>query len=196
MKLILGTLVVALGGGLLMGGRFSRLADLRIRWAPLALVAFAMQLVNPPGDWPLYLLLASFVLLSVFAVANIRTTGFALVLVGVAMNFAVIGLNGGMPVSRDALIASGQGGTLGDLVDDSDSYVKHHLAGDDRVLFLGDVIALPPPVAQVISIGDIFTYGGVVVVIVAGMRRRPEGAPETVRRPALRRPHEVPGASG
>lgn len=196
-KLILGTLVVALGGGFLVGGRLSRLAELRIRWAPLALVAFSMQLVNPPGDWPLYLLLASFVLLSVFAVANVRTTGFALVLVGVALNFAVIGLNGGMPVSRDALLASGQGGTLGDLVNDADSYVKHHLADeDDRVLFLGDVIALPPPVAQVISIGDIFTYGGVAVVIVAGMRRRPEGAREAVRRPALRRPHEVPGASG
>jgi hypothetical protein len=40
------------------------------------------------------------------------------------------------------------------------------------VLWLGDVIALPPPISQAISLGDIFTYGGVGVVIVSGMRRR------------------------
>ncbi|MDQ3210483.1 MAG: DUF5317 domain-containing protein, partial [Actinomycetota bacterium] len=47
----------------------------------------------------------------------------------------------------------------------------HHLASqDDLVVFLGDVIALPQPIGQAISVGDIFTYGGVGVVIVAGMR--------------------------
>jgi hypothetical protein len=52
--------------------------------------------------------------------------------------------------------------------------VKHHLAGpDDRMLFLGDVIAVPAPVSQVISVGDLFTYGGMAVVIAGAMRRRP-----------------------
>jgi Family of unknown function (DUF5317) len=56
--------------------------------------------------------------------------------------------------------------------------VKHHLADDDdRLLALGDVIALPAPIGQAISIGDIFTYGGVVVVVVAGMRRRTKEQP-------------------
>jgi hypothetical protein len=174
MKLILATLAIALLAGYVGGGRLSHLSDLRIRWAPLALVGFALQLINPPGSWPLFMLLGSFVLLSTFAIVNIRTAGFALILVGVAMNFAVIGLNGGMPVSRQALIASGQADTIADLTNDADSYVKHHLAnGDDVVLFLGDVIALPPPVAQAISVGDIYTYGGVAVVIMAAMRRRP-----------------------
>ena len=49
-----------------------------------------MQLINPAGRWPLFMLLGSFVLLSIFAVANIRTAGFAMILIGVAMNFAVI----------------------------------------------------------------------------------------------------------
>jgi Family of unknown function (DUF5317) len=173
MKLILGTLAIALVFGALLGGRLSRLSDLRIRWAPLAIVGFAMQLINPPGRWPLVMLLGSFVLLSVFAIANLKTTGFALVLIGVAMNFTVIGLNGGMPVSRQALVASGQADTVADLVNDADSYVKHHLADDDdAVLFLGDVIALPAPISQAISLGDIFTYGGVGVVVAAAMRRR------------------------
>jgi hypothetical protein len=195
MKLILGTLAIALVLGVLLGGRLSRLSDLRIRWAPLAIVGFAMQLINPPGRLPLVMLLGSFVLLSVFAVANLKTTGFALVLIGVAMNFTVIGLNGGMPVSRQALVASGQADTVADLVNDADSYVKHHLADDDDVvLFLGDVIALPAPISQAISLGDIFTYGGVAVVVAAAMRRRsePDEAPVESATQAASASGEVP----
>lgn len=173
MKLIAITLALTLGAGYLLGGRLRSLSMLHIRLAPLALIGFTMQLINPPGEWPLFMLLGSFVLLWIFAIVNVEIPGFALIVIGVALNFLVIAANDGMPVSKQALIASGQADTLGDLVDDADGYVKHHLAGpDDVVLFLGDVIALPPPVAQAISVGDIFTYGGVAVVVVAGMRRR------------------------
>jgi hypothetical protein len=56
--------------------------------------------------------------------------------------------------------------------------VKHHLAGpDDRLLFLGDVIAVPAPVSQVISVGDVFTYGGMAIVIAGSMRRRRSPSP-------------------
>ena len=175
MKLMLVTLALTVGAGYLLGGRLSNLAGLRIRWAPLAVIGFAMQLINPPGRWPLAMLLGSFVLLSVFTIANRRTPGFGLILIGVALNFLVIAANAGMPVSASALRASGQEETVGDLTDRADAYVKHHLAGpEDRVLVLGDVIGLPPPVGQAISVGDIFTYGGVAVVIAAGMRRKPE----------------------
>jgi Family of unknown function (DUF5317) len=173
MKLLLGTFVLTILAGYVLGGRLSNLGALRIRWTPLAIVGLMMQVINPPGHWPLVMLIGSFVLLSTFAIANIRIAGFALILVGISLNFIVIGANGGMPVSEQALVASGQGDTAGALTDDADSYVKHHLAGDDdRLLFLGDVIALRPPIAQAISVGDIFTYGGVAVVIVGAMRRR------------------------
>jgi hypothetical protein len=87
------------------------------------------------------------------------------------MNFAVIAVNAGMPVLGSALVASGQGDTVADLRDDADLYVKHHLAdAEESLLFLGDVIAVPPPVAQVVSIGDIFTYTGVILVVAWGMR--------------------------
>lgn len=188
MKLIGATLVITVAAGYLFGGRLRNLGHLDIRWAPLALVAFTMQLINPPDRWPLVMLLGSFVLLAIFAVQNIQTTGFVMILTGVALNFIVIAANSGMPVSRQALRASGQLDTVSDLTDDADSYVKHHIASDeDMVLFLGDVIALPPPMSQAISVGDIFTYGGVAVVIAAGMRRKApfeaedgEAAPVTV----------------
>jgi hypothetical protein len=173
MKLIAAALVIAIAVGYLAGGRLSNLATLDVRWAPLALVGLILQLINPPGSWPLVLLLVSFVALSVFAIKNARVVGFPIILLGVSLNFLVIGLNGGMPVSEHALEASGQQDTIDGLTNDADSYVKHHLAGEETLLFLGDVIPLAPPIAQAISLGDIFTYGGVAVVIVAGMRRRP-----------------------
>lgn len=173
MKLIFGTLLVSLAAGYLIGGRLTNLGQLKIRWAPLAIAGFAMQILNPPGRWPLAMLLGSFVLLSVFAVANLRVVGFPVILLGVILNFVVIAVNDGMPVSEQALVASGQADTVADLTNDADGYVKHHLAGyGDVALFLGDVIAVPPPIAQAISVGDIFTYGGVGIVVAAAMRRR------------------------
>jgi hypothetical protein len=171
MKLVALSLAIAVAVGYLLGGRLSQLSELKVRYGWVAFAGLLLQLVNPPGLWPLVLLLLSFLLLTAFTVANIRTVGFALVLVGISMNFTVIALNGGMPVGREALIASGQSETLAPLIEQQGR--KHHLAGpDDRLLFLGDVIAIPAPVRQVISVGDILTYGGVALVVVAAMRRR------------------------
>jgi hypothetical protein len=172
MKLVAIGLVLGIAVGTLRGGRLSQLSELKPRYAPLAFAGLLLQLVNPPGSWPLVFLISSFVLLMAFALANIRIVGFAAILAGVVLNFAVIAVNGGMPVAREAIIASGQGGTLAPLLEQPG--VKHHLAGpDDRMLFLADVIAVPAPVSQVISIGDLFTYGGMAVVIAGSMRRRP-----------------------
>jgi hypothetical protein len=181
MKLAAFALLLGLVAGYLLGGRLFGLSDLRIRFAFLALAGLALQFVNPPGRWPFVLLIVSFVLLVTFTLLNIRTTGFALVLVGVAMNFAVIAINGGMPVAREAIVASGQRDTLEGLV--HRRAAKHHLVReDDRLLFLADVIAVPPPVGQVISVGDLFTFGGVGVVVASSMRRRrPLGQPAPLR---------------
>ena len=173
MKLVLVALGLAAIGGILGGGRLSNLARLRLVWGPLAMLGLLLQVINPPGRWPLALLLLSFVLLTVFALKNIRTAGFVLILIGVLLNFTVIAANAGMPVAREAIVESGQQGTLRDLLEQD--LPKHHLASDeDRLLFLADVIAVPPPISQAISLGDLFTFVGVAWVIVAASRRRPE----------------------
>jgi hypothetical protein len=165
--------VAILAVGYLLGGRLRNVADLQLRWPALALVGLALQFVTGPGDTvPLACLYLSFVLLIVFTVANIRVFGFPLILAGVVCNLLVIGANGGMPVSAHALEASDQGQFLGDL--ENNPYPKHHLATEDDLLrFLGDVIPVPTPVAQAISLGDILTYGGVGMVIVGAMRTMP-----------------------
>lgn len=174
MRLVLVAFTLAIGLGYLLGGRLSWLSGIKVRWFPLALVGLGMQMAPVPGNrWPVYLLYASFVLLLAFAFVNLKVTGFAIITVGIILNFTVIAANGGMPVSRQSLIDSGQASTLSDLV--TAGGAKHHLVGsDDRLTFLADVIAIPAPVSQSVSLGDLFTYGGVVVLIAAAMRRRPE----------------------
>jgi hypothetical protein len=165
--------------GAATGGSRSRLAELRIRWVPLAVVGLALQLLTPSGrTLPLLSLVLSFVLLIAFALENVRlgVAGFRLILVGVLLNFTVVAVNGGMPVSRSALEASGQLDTLQALVEDGGA--KHHLAGDGDVLvFLGDVIPVPP-IHNVVSLGDIATYVGAAWLVVAAMHgRRRSSAP-------------------
>jgi hypothetical protein len=182
MRLVLASFSLAVVIGYLAGGRLSGLGRLHIRWQPAALIGLALQFAPWPGTFlPLVFLYLSFALLVVFAILNIRIAGFPLILLGILANFLVIGVNHGMPVSRHALAASDQTDTLTLLVEEGGA--KHHLASpDDRLVFLGDVI----PVAQIqqaVSVGDILSYGGVMWLIVAGMR---SGAPgRRARRPVL-----------
>jgi hypothetical protein len=173
MKLMLICMTVILAVGYLRGGRLRNVSELRLQWPFLALIGLALQFVTGPGDTvPLLCLYLSFVLLIVFTVKNISVVGFPLILAGVVCNLLVIGINGGMPVSAHALVASDQGQFLGDL--ENNPYPKHHLAtGDDQLRFLGDVIPIPLPIAQAISLGDILTYAGVGVVVVSAMRTLP-----------------------
>jgi hypothetical protein len=172
MKLVLASFLIAVTIGYARGGRLAALGAMRLRWPGLAIVGLGLQiLLWPGGSWPLLYLYVSFVVLATFAILNIRTTGFVLILAGIAMNFAVIVANEGMPVSRTVIVASGQASSIDELVENGGA--KHHLATeDDHVRFLGDVIAIEP-LQQAVSIGDVFTYGGVMVLIAAAMGRRP-----------------------
>jgi hypothetical protein len=177
MIFLLSVIVLAVAIGYLAGGRLRNFERLRIRGWWLAPIGLLLQLQFPafwhPGrDLSVALLIASYVLLLLFAALNIRLAGFVLILVGLAMNMLVVSINGGMPVDKGALLASGQKSVLSDLVHGGGS--KHHLATDDDVLLpIADVIAIPPPVRQVVSAGDLVVYAGVLWLVVATMRGRP-----------------------
>lgn len=176
LRLLAITLVGALAVGLIAGGRPSRLAEVRFRWAWLGLLGVGLQIPPVSGVAGDLLLLASFVCLLAAVAANARLPGFALVLVGLTLNLLVIGLNRGMPVSGRAIVASGQTSTLVELRR-SDS-PKHHLMGpEDRLTFLGDVIPFPPPVRQAVSAGDLAALLGIGWFVIAAMRRRPQVVP-------------------
>lgn len=178
MRLILATLGLALVVGLLTGGRPTGLAARRPRWWWLAFVGIALQVLPLSGAAGFAVLVASFVLLVAFCVANLRAPGFWLIALGLAANLAVIAANRGMPVTREALVASGQAGTIRDLR--AHGGTKHHLADrDDVLLFLADVIPLGPPIRQAIAIGDVLIHAGAFWFVVASMRSaRREAQPD------------------
>lgn len=170
-RLLAVTLIGAVVLGLVAGGRPSRLADVRFRWPWLGLLGVALQFPPVTGLAGDLLLLGSFACLLAVVAVNLRSPGFPLIMLGLALNLLVIGINRGMPVSEAAIRASGQAETLAELRA-SDS-PKHHLMGpEDRLTFLGDVIAIPPPVRQAVSVGDVLALLGVGWFVVAAMRRR------------------------
>jgi hypothetical protein len=206
MKLLLSVLVLSVCLGYLFGGRLDRLEELRPRWWGLVILGLGIQFIPLPNGATgtdlvirTAVLALSYSLLLTFALVNVRMPGMFLVVIGLACNMTVIVVNGGMPASAQALIDSGQ--------EDVVAYVreqgadKHHLlTDDDRLTFLADVIAVPQPIGQAVSVGDILVYAGLTWLIVATMRgwtpsARPAGSRPRRgkhRRGATREPEPLP----
>lgn len=105
---------------------------------------------------------------------NFRVAGAPILFVGLALNALVVVPNGGMPVSREAVIKSDQQDVLALLLKDEGA--KHHLMSSaDHFGPIADVIPLGPPIRQVVSVGDIFVYAGLTWLIVSVMRGRTRG---------------------
>ena len=171
MRLVLFTFPLAIALGYALGGRLSSLGEVRFRYGWAGLLGVFLQFLPVSGTPGYLVLVASFLLLVFVASVNWKLPGFLLVLVGLWMNFLVIVVNEGMPVTREAIVDSGQVETLRALRDDGGT--KHHLATpDDDLVFLGDRIAVPAPVRQAISVGDVVAYAGAMWFVVAGMRGR------------------------
>lgn len=160
MLLILLVLIAAVGLGLLFGGRVRRLAHARFRYAPVLVVALVAQAaVGVAG--PIALAVSQVAPIG-FLWANRALPGMPLVAAGFALNAAVIVANGATPVARWALVAvGGQAVPAG----------RHRLLEEsDALRFLADVIPLPP-LASVVSVGDVVLAAGVGVLVVGLMRR-------------------------
>ncbi len=180
MILFLSVILLAVLAGYLAGGRLRNFERLRLRYwwlAPLGLAIQALPLPNARHGTDLMVRVlifgASYLMLLIFAAVNIRTAGMPLLVVGLALNGLVVLIDGGMPVSRHAVVVSGQSDGLKLL--EKDEGTKHHLmTPDDTLTPFGDVIPIPPPIRQVASVGDVFVYAGLVWIIVSVMRGRTE----------------------
>jgi hypothetical protein len=157
-------------------GRLSALADLRIRWAGLLLLALAIQLLPAlvPGEanaWRVGAHIASFPLGLAVVWANRKVPGIWVIGLGAALNVIAIVANGGvMPASVSALREAG-------LDPSPDVFVNSDVLGDPELLFLGDVFAVPEswPFSNVFSVGDVLVALGAVYAIhaVCGSRLVP-----------------------
>ncbi|MGH2634894.1 MAG: DUF5317 family protein [Actinomycetota bacterium] len=180
MRLVLFAFPLAIGLGYLLGGRLRNLGGVRIRHGWAGLAGVGLQFLPMEGTPGYVALMASFALLVFVAAVNRRLPGFVLVLVGLCLNFLVIAVNEGMPVTRQAIVSSGQAETLDDLQEAGGS--KHHLATpEDDLVFLADRIGIPAPVEQAVSVGDLVAYAGAMWFVAAGMRRHDEDARAEVR---------------
>lgn len=169
--IVLGSIAV----GLLAGGRLTALEHVHLRWWALAPIGLAMQLSPVPRaetstarTLSTIVLVVSFPILLAFVARNFHIAAFMLLFIGLALNFAVIALNGGMPVSAAAIQAAGGTSGFSDLTDGD---AKHHAMTDEDLLTpLADVIAIGDPLREVLSVGDVFVYTGLAWFVIAAMR--------------------------
>lgn len=172
-------LAAGIGIGYLRGGSIRNLASVRLRWMPLVLAALAVQLAAElvPADlaWIAFgMVIASYAMIFVWAGVNWRPAGMTLIALGALLNFIVIAVNRGMPVSAVAAVRGGLAIPAGENVV---ARGKHFfdVAGEAKLRWLSDIIPLwSPPVA---SIGDLVLWAGLIVLIQHLVSGR--GAPAT-----------------
>ncbi len=169
--------------GLLAGGNLDNLTNVRLRWLPVllwALVArFGLDALLSAGAVPdalrLWLVVATYVLLTAMLVANRSLPGLAAAALGTVANGMAIVANGGwMPVWRPSLAAAG--------LDPNAIHSNFHtmLEGPvDGSFFahggpLVDLIPIPIPMIQsVVSIGDVLLAVGLAFFVFAAVVRAP-----------------------
>ncbi|HMM42689.1 MAG TPA: DUF5317 domain-containing protein [Thermomicrobiales bacterium] len=184
--ILLVAILVALVAGYLTGGSLAQAHQARFRALPLFFgAAFVQVLIFTPllgtrefiHDYGPLIYIGS-VLASLAAILlNLRIPGMKIMAVGAALNALVIIANGGyMPSTEEALARAGKLETVerAEAKAPGDDWLltNSKIADDDtRLLFLGDVIAIPEgaPLANVISIGDVLLALGAAVAVLRVM---------------------------
>lgn len=198
MTLFPAIVLVSVLAGYASRGRLRTLERLRLRWWALAPIGLTLQLAPAPalgGDAERLagegLLVASYLVLLAFVARNFPVVGAPTIFLGLALNLAVIAVNGGMPVSEGAVVKSGQADTLAALSAGEDP--KHHLQRpDDDLMPLADVIPVGRPFRQVVSLGDLVIYTGTAALLIAAMRGRTPGLALPLPEPPPKRGRVIP----
>ncbi|MEK6191349.1 MAG: MFS transporter [Chloroflexota bacterium] len=181
--MLLSSILLGLVIGALAGGQLPRLADLRLRWVWLLGAALAVRLLSGllvttdvgaefAGAWGLPL---TYGLIVVWLYRNWSVPGLQVAAIGVSLNILAVLLNAGkMPVWEGALLASGL--TLADLVGDPFHVVLGGAMTAAQFVaaggLFGDVVPIPIPILRdVVSVGDVLLWLGIVWAIVAAMTR-------------------------
>ena len=164
--------VIALGLaiGLWRGGSLRNLMTARVEWTPLVFVAVALQIggqfvPRSASILAFVMVVASYLAVFLFAGKNSRIAGMLFIAVGAAMNFVVIMLNRGMPISA---YAAARVGYVGARAEQLVLRGKHFInsSGHVRLPWLGDVIPMwrQPTIA---SAGDLIIWAGLILLVVS-----------------------------
>jgi hypothetical protein len=148
----------------LTGGRLSRLATHRfarpyLLFGALGVQVLIISIVPASGGWQAGAHVFSYALAIGFLLSNREIPGLWLICLGTAMNVAAIAANGGvMPATRSALEAAGQWAGTG-------HFVNSAAIADAKLVFLGDVFAIPEP----LPLANVFSAGDVCIVVGAAL---------------------------
>ena len=173
---ILYAIPIGIVAGLLLGGKLDRLADLRLRWAPLALLGLVVQVLlfaDPisaaVGDGAPAIYVASTAAVLIAVLRDVAIPGMALIAIGAGSNLVAIVANGGYMPADPAALAS--------VVELTPGYSNSVVVADPALRPLTDIFALPAafPFANVFSVGDVLIGIGVAATIVIAMRARRAG---------------------
>jgi Family of unknown function (DUF5317) len=167
------------------GGRLGRLADVRLRavWAVLlsAAIQVAITTAARGGNHTVHAILhmISYGFAAWFLIANRRLPGMLLVALGTGLNLLAISVNGGvMPASAAAVRIAG--------IHTAGGFANSAPLAHSHLAFLGDVIPVPgpPPIGNVLSVGDLIIFIGALLVLhcVCGSRLAPRLRPRSMSR--------------
>jgi len=172
--MVLQAIVFAVIIGLILGGSFRNLSNLKIDGIYIIIAAF---LLDAAGIWSVRLGLVSigqitfvidvimYVLLLVFVLKNVRNPYIVTIGAGFLLNALVIFANGGaMPVGAYAVHAAG----LNLDVTTQGLYVP--VSAATRFWYLGDIIPYTFLNINIISVGDIVTAAGMMLLIITSMK--------------------------
>jgi DHA3 family macrolide efflux protein-like MFS transporter len=205
------SLVIGLAGGLIAGGRFTNLADVRLRLVGLLFLGlviryatqFALETGVPFLDLlRLPLFAAGYLCLLVGLWANREQPGLPLAFVGLLLNATAMVTNGGyMPVWEPSIVAAGL--TPADVGTAFHRIVGAATGGGIPSDFLAqagplaDLIPIPIPfLRNVASIGDVFLSTGLAFFLFAIIVRHPIELEEAALAALRRRLGEVTQGPG
>lgn len=160
------------------GRSLSDLASVGLRGESLLVGLLLLQvlpawipLTGTPARIAYFVWLATFPCMAAVAWLNRRQPGMAMLGVGLLLNFAVIGLNGGMPVAGPAIAAAKP--SLGGIPITATDFVHVAATAATRLPWLADVIPVPGPswLRSVASPGDCLLFAGIVAFLAAASGR-------------------------
>lgn len=168
-SIIMSVAVVCIGValGLARGGRLNALRSVRPQWWGLLLGGFVIQAFAESVDiaGATSLSVIGMFALVVGLVKNAPLRGALIAAFGVSMNLVVMAINGAVPIRFEAL---SEAGIIDSTTERSQITSVGHLleleTADSRLAFLGDTIPIGL-LESVISIGDLVTFAGVIVII-------------------------------
>jgi hypothetical protein len=158
----------------LTGASLGRLADLRLRALWLAPLALALQVVIvnivPQGNHTVHVAVhvTTYVLLIAFLWINRAIAGTRTIALGTLSNtVAILSNSGVMPAARTAQRLAG-------LVEGAGFHNSAAVA-HPHLLWLGDIIPVPGPLPNVLSVGDVIIFTGMLILLHTACRK-PAGA--------------------